>query len=433
MTKPAIRVEGLWKEYTVGTRAAIGGTLYDLLAKVMKGQFGSKPKHDADLSRSGQFWALKDVNFQIAPGEVVGVVGRNGAGKSTLLKVLSRITPPTKGSVEVRGRLASLLEVGTGFHPELTGRDNIYLNGAILGMKRNELDRRLEEIIDFAEISAFIDTPVKRYSSGMYVRLAFAVAAHLEPDILIIDEVLAVGDAAFQKKCLGKMEDVSKRQGRTVVFVSHNMAMISSLCQHGLLLDQGQLVAQGTASEVVLTYGGRAEGAASSSASVDYEDSGRTVGNSIAQLLSGAVCNSAGVPSAEIDVAESVLVRMVYRISGSINVRLVPNFHFYRADGSCAFVTSGGNTEAHSPGVYRAECHIPGNFLNDGLYSVGLALSSFVPSLEVHFNEQGALIFNVRDPLDGVLTRAGYRGPVPGGVRPLLKWTVNSLHEREMK
>lgn len=427
MAKPAIKVVGLWKEYVIGTQQKVRSSFYDLLSSSLTAPFRARRKGTVEEQVAESFWALRDVNFELQPGEVVGIIGRNGAGKSTLLKLLSRITAPTRGHVECRGRLASLLEVGTGFHPELSGRENIFLNGAILGMTRAEVARKFDEIVAFAEVDKFVDTPVKRYSSGMYVRLAFAVAAHLEPDILIIDEVLAVGDAAFQKKCLGKMEDVSKRQGRTVVFVSHNMAMISSLCQHGLLLDQGQLVAQGSASEVVLAYGGRAEGAASSSALVDYEDSGRSVGNSIAQLLSGTVCNSAGVPSAEIDIAEGFLVRMVYQINAVIDVQLVPNFHFYRADGSCAFVTSGGNAWTHLPGAYRAECQIPANFLNDGLYSVGLALSSFEPSLEVHFYEQGALIFNIRDPLDGVLTRAGYRGPVPGAVRPLFKWTVESL------
>jgi lipopolysaccharide transport system ATP-binding protein len=431
MAKPAIRVEGLWKEYVIGAQQKAHSTFYDMLSSSLAAPFRALRKRTAEQQAAESFWALRDVNFEVQPGEVVGIIGRNGAGKSTLLKTLSRITAPTRGQVECRGRLASLLEVGTGFHPELSGRENIFLNGAILGMARAEVARKFDEIVAFAEIDKFVDTPVKRYSSGMYVRLAFAVAAHLEPDILIVDEVLAVGDAVFQKKCLGKMEDVSKRQGRTVVFVSHNMAMISSLCQHGLLLDQGQLVVQGTASEVVLAYGGRAQGAASSSASVEYEDSGRTVGNSVAQLLSGAVCNSAGVPSAEIDIAESVLVRMVYRITAAIDLQLVPNFHFYRSDGNCAFVTSGGDARTLSPGVYKAQCHIPANFLNDGLYSVGLALSSFEPSLEVHFNEQGALIFNIRDPLDGVLTRAGYRGPVPGAIRPLLKWSVEPLHKRD--
>jgi len=201
-----------------------------------------------------EFWAIKDVNFEIRRGERVGIIGRNGAGKSTLLKILSRITEPTTGRVEILGRVASLLEVGTGFHPELTGQENIYLNGAILGMKRREIKSKFDEIVDFAEVQKFLDTPVKRYSSGMYVRLAFAVAAHLEPDIMIVDEVLAVGDANFQKKCLGKMEDVADREGRTVLFVSHQMAAIQTLCERGILLHNGSVMHSGDMRDVVSKY-----------------------------------------------------------------------------------------------------------------------------------------------------------------------------------
>lgn len=232
--KPIISVEGLGKSYTIRHE---GQTPY----KSLREEIFKLPKRL--LSRGAQsqeeFWALKDVNFDIMPGDRVGIIGRNGAGKSTLLKLLSRITEPTTGRIIMRGRVASLLEVGTGFHAELTGRENIYLNGAILGMTRAEVRRKFDEIVDFAGVEKFLDTPVKRYSSGMYVRLAFAVAAHLEPEILIVDEVLAVGDAEFQKKCLGKMEEVSKGQGRTVLFVSHNMNMIRNLCTRGLLLREG--------------------------------------------------------------------------------------------------------------------------------------------------------------------------------------------------
>ncbi|MDH5728495.1 MAG: ABC transporter ATP-binding protein, partial [Gammaproteobacteria bacterium] len=200
------------------------------------------------------FWALNDVSFDIEAGDRIGIIGRNGAGKSTLLKVLSRITEPSTGRVHIKGRVASLLEVGTGFHPELTGRENIFLNGAILGMSRTEIKSKFDEIVSFAEVEKFLDTPVKRYSSGMYVRLAFAVAAHLEPEILIIDEVLAVGDAAFQKKCLGKMEDISSQQGRTILFVSHNMAVVSSLCNKSILLENGKMADMGDTSDIILRY-----------------------------------------------------------------------------------------------------------------------------------------------------------------------------------
>jgi lipopolysaccharide transport system ATP-binding protein len=217
-------------------------------------QFNGLTIKQSSSSTTEEFWALKDINFEVKRGERVGIIGRNGAGKTTLLKLLSRITEPTTGRITLKGRVASLLEVGTGFHPELTGRENIFLNGAILGMSKVEIKKKFDEIVDFAEIEKFLDTPVKRYSSGMYVRLAFAVAAHLEPEILIVDEVLAVGDAQFQKKCLGKMEDVSAKEGRTVLFVSHNMGVIGSLCNSGLLLDKGKIIAAGTAADTIRNY-----------------------------------------------------------------------------------------------------------------------------------------------------------------------------------
>jgi homopolymeric O-antigen transport system ATP-binding protein len=234
MAASAVAVQGLWKDYVLGSSAP-DGTLYDALSSPLRWMRG------AGATQPERFWALKNVDFRLQPGEVAGVIGRNGAGKSTLLKILSRITAPTRGRIEVRGRLASLLEVGTGFHPELSGRENIFLNGAILGMKRREVARKLDEIIAFAEIEKFADTPVKRYSSGMYVRLAFAVAAHLETDVLLVDEVLAVGDASFQRKSLGKMGDAA-RSGRTVLFVSHNLGAIRNLCSRALLFEGGQLV-----------------------------------------------------------------------------------------------------------------------------------------------------------------------------------------------
>ena len=247
--KPIIKVKGLGKQYRVGARRQQFPTLRDSLARVVR-----KP---LDMLRanghSEMFWALRDVEFEVAPGEVIGVIGRNGAGKSTLLKILSRITEPTTGRAELYGRVASLLEVGTGFHPELSGRENVFLNGAILGMRNAEINRKFDEIVSFAEIERFIDTPVKRYSSGMYVRLAFAVAAHLEPEILIVDEVLAVGDGQFQKKCLGKMNEVAKG-GRTVLFVSHNMRAVVQLCGTCIWINEGHVKSRGPANEVVVDY-----------------------------------------------------------------------------------------------------------------------------------------------------------------------------------
>ncbi len=261
MSDIAIRVENLSKLYRIGQRERYKA-LRDTLTDAMYAPFRRlsslvlRPSSDGDGGRKTNdewIWALKDVSFEVKQGEVVGIIGRNGAGKTTLLKILSRITEPTEGYAEIHGRVGSLLEVGTGFHPELTGRENIYLNGAILGMKKTEIERKFDEIVAFAEIEKFLDTPVKRYSSGMYVRLAFAVAAHLEPEILLVDEVLAVGDAAFQKKCLGKMGDVAK-EGRTVLFVSHNMAAIESLCQRSILLESGSVTCTGSTSSVIKLY-----------------------------------------------------------------------------------------------------------------------------------------------------------------------------------
>ena len=289
MSHIAIRVENLSKKYVISHQRERGHkTLCDVITErltapwrsltsrlkhvgtanngngntpsVPCSQFNSElraPTLTSALTPREDFWALKDVCFEIKQGEVVGVIGRNGAGKSTLLKILSRITEPTKGRIEIDGRAASLLEVGTGFHPELTGRENIYLNGAILGMKRVEIKRKFEEIVSFAEIEKFLDTPVKRYSSGMYVRLAFAVAAHLEPEILIVDEVLAVGDVEFQRKCLGKMQDVSTKEGRTVLFVSHNMASLFALCNRGIVLDKGRKQSEGSIGEAIDHYHSR--------------------------------------------------------------------------------------------------------------------------------------------------------------------------------
>ncbi|KAF5051010.1 Vitamin B12 import ATP-binding protein BtuD [anaerobic digester metagenome] len=248
----AIRVNGLGKKYRIAHETASYKTLGETLTRAVKAPF-RRLTGEASSRSTEEFWALKDVSFEVKRGEVVGIIGRNGAGKSTLLKILSRITTPTEGTVEVHGRIGSLLEVGTGFHPELSGRENIYLSGSILGMKRSEIDAKFDEIVKFAEMEKFLDTPVKRYSSGMYVRLAFAVAAHLEPEILIVDEVLAVGDAAFQKKCLGKMGDVA-RLGRTVLFVSHNMQAVTSLCTTGILLKNGEIAYFGNISDTIKEY-----------------------------------------------------------------------------------------------------------------------------------------------------------------------------------
>lgn len=370
-----------------------------------------------------EFWALKDVSFEVKQGDRIGIIGRNGAGKSTLLKILSRITEPTTGSVRIRGRVASLLEVGTGFHPELTGRENIYLNGAILGMGRVEIKKKYDEIVAFAEVEKFLDTPVKRYSSGMYVRLAFAVAAHLEPEILLIDEVLAVGDAQFQKKCLGKMEDVS-REGRTVIFVSHNMSTITSLCQTSILLDSGKVASRGITSDVVLAY--YSHGIASPAA-FDFTGTGREIGDGHAHLLSGAVVDKHCEVCTEVDIREPVSIVMRYKILSEDDYPHYPNFHVYHSDGSYVFCSSDITMVNLSAGVYESVCRIPGNLLNDGTYFVGLALTSIDHGVQVHFHVPSALTFNVKDPIENVPTRGVYTGTIPGLVRPQCDWNLRSL------
>ena len=369
------------------------------------------------------FWALTDINLDIKQGERVGIIGQNGAGKSTLLKILSRITEPTTGRISITGRLASLLEVGTGFHPELTGRENIFLNGSILGMSKKEIQSKFDEIIYFADIEKFLDTPVKRYSSGMYVRLAFAVAANLEPEILVVDEVLAVGDAAFQKKCLGKMEEVSN-EGRTVLFVSHNMATITSLCRKAIHLDAGRIIKEGPTSEVVMSY---YMGGSSSPAFIDYTLNARYVGDKHVRLISGSIINNEGDLAIEINIKESMTIEMKFEVINGDELRFEPNFHIFTSDGVCAFVTGDTVRRSYKNGIYISRCHIPGNYLNEGGYFVGLALTSFEKGVIVHYFERSALSFNVFDPIEGVPTRSDWYGPIQGVVRPLLNWHVEKI------
>ncbi len=383
---------------------------------------GGDGKSDAPAVE--EFWALKDVNLEIEHGERVGIIGRNGAGKSTLLKILSRIVEPTTGRVRITGRLASLLEVGTGFHPELTGRENILLNASILGMGRREVRRKFDEIVSFADVEKFLDTPVKRYSSGMYVRLAFAVAAHLDPDILLVDEVLAVGDAAFQRKCLGKMEQVSS-EGRTVLFVSHSMPTVTSLCRRAVLLEGGRICHVGPTSEVILRY--YTNDSSASPAMADFAQDGRTVGDRHARLLAGRVRNSRGEPSIEIGITEPLTVEMHYEVLRDDGLVFEPNFHFWSADGVCAFVSADTSGRCTAPGTYVARCIAPGNLFNEGTYFVGLALTSFEKGVLIHFFERNALSFNVIDPMEHVPTRSDWAGAIPGVVRPLLEWKTERL------
>lgn len=416
----AIKVENLSKKYLIRHEKKSGtyDTFSDTFIQGSK-QFLNNLRHPFRASANQsqeEFWALKDLNFEINQGDKVGIIGRNGAGKSTLLKILSRITEPTNGKIQIKGRIASLLEVGTGFHPELTGRENIYLNGAILGMSRKDVKARFEEIVDFAEVEKFLDTPVKRYSSGMYVRLAFAVAAHLEPEILIVDEVLAVGDMQFQKKCLGKMEEVST-QGRTILFVSHNMAMISNLCKKGIMLHCGQLEYNGHISEVILHYYQKQNEQIFRGDKLFESDNAALIGGEIIGLSANS----------DITIHDELIIRMRYKIKKLIDGKCVPNFHFSDSNGVNVFVSNADGVKSMSSGEYIADCKIPSSLLNEGAYFVGLALTTYLDSgsFNVEFFDQNALTFNVIDPMDERSNRYGYAGIVPGVVRPKLAWNIH--------
>lgn len=412
----AIRCEGMSKKYRLKA-PSVGSTFREMLEEKMRA-LGRQAS-----AATSEFWALKDVSFEVPHGEVFGVIGRNGAGKSTLLKILSRITEPTSGRAEIFGRVASLLEVGIGFHSELTGRENIFLGGALLGMRASEIREKFDAIVDFAETGRFLDMPVKHYSSGMYVRLAFAVAAFLETEILLVDEVLAVGDAAFQKKCLGRMQDVA-HSGRTVLFVSHSMATVSSLCRRSMLLDGGVVRKIGPTSEIILDYYGDED---SSPASARFLSEERVIGDASAILLAASVIGADGKPRPEFGIGESFKVSMRWRVLQGGKRRFVPNFHFTTHSGVQAFVTSTRLEKDLAPGEYETQCTIPANMLNEGVYFVGIALSSFEDGVTVHFFEPSAVCFNVRDPIDEVPTRNGYSGPIPGVVRPLLEWNVRKV------
>jgi lipopolysaccharide transport system ATP-binding protein len=427
MTPTVIKVENISKYYRLGLIG--GGTLREDMGRWIA-KLRGKPDpllihNDKNYGnrKSGQIWALDNINIEVKQGEILGIIGRNGAGKSTLLKILSRITAPTEGIIKINGRVASLLEVGTGFHKELTGRENIYLNGAILGMSRKEVTKKLDEIIEFAEMAKFIDTPVKRYSSGMTVRLAFAVAAHLEPEILIIDEVLAVGDATFQKKCLGKMKDVAGH-GRTVLFVSHNMGMITSLCTRVVLLDKGNVASEGATSEVVASYFTHGN---STPYLANYDQGNIKIGDHLATLLSAQVTDEEGIPAGESDIRKPVKIQMRYELLQKVSVPPYANFHFFDDSGTCAFVSAGRgfvDCDGTEPGVYTAECLIPGNLLNNLTYFVGLALTFTHNGLHVSFNEKDALCITIIDPVEETINdlRCGYAGSIPGVVRPELTW-----------
>lgn len=422
-----IRVANLAKRYEIAGPQAAYGTLRETIVSSIRAPFVFLKKGNGD---SDFIWALEDVSFKVQRGEVLAIIGRNGAGKSTLLKILSRITEPTRGRVELFGRVGSLLEVGTGFHPELSGRENVFLSGAILGMNREEIRRKFDEIIAFAEIERFTETPVKRYSSGMYMRLAFAVAAHLEPEILLVDEVLAVGDAQFQQKCLGKMSEVA-HQGRTVLFVSHNMTAVNQLCPRTIMLADGRVARSGKTSEVVAEY--LRLGTGGGAGEVVWPDRRRAPGNSKMRLRSVRVLSDNQIRS-EVDIDKDISVEVEFwnYASGIRNVCV----NIYLLDSMGTIVLSTGNTAAanslpddwyhqpHEPGLYRAVCTLPANFLNDGLYYLTVYLVTLGP-IEVHAEAAQVLSFTVFDT--GVMREAGGGSRWDGLVRVRLPWQTKQL------
>lgn len=424
MSGLAIRAEGLGKQYRIG---AAQGPYRTLRETVMAAPMRPLRAARSALRRTpasrpdAAFWALRDVSFEVPEGQVVGIIGRNGAGKSTLLKILSRITEPTSGYADVHGRVGSLLEVGTGFHPELTGRENIYLNGAILGMKRAEIKARFDEIVAFAEIERFLDTPVKRYSSGMYMRLAFSVAAHLEPEILIVDEVLAVGDASFQKKCLNKMEDVG-RHGRTVVFVSHNMAAVTRLCQRAILLHDGQVLHDGSAQGVVGDY---LRSGVGTTAAREWGAAEAAPGNDVVRLLAVRVRSQAGQIADSHDIRQDIAIEIEYDVLEAGWV-LVANINLANEHGICVFAAVDLDPDWHrrprARGRYTTTAWIPGNFLTEGTFVVRAAVCTLDPWI-VHADAPDVVALHVTDSLDGDSARGDYAGVMPGVVRPALRWT----------
>lgn len=402
----AIKISNLGKRYSIGKEKE--DNLRASLSNMFKGA----------INRRDEFWAVQDVNFEVLKGDVIGIVGKNGAGKSTLLKLLSQITVPTTGVIEINGRVASLLEVGTGFHPELTGRENIYLNGTILGMSRKEVKTKFSEIVEFSGVKKFLDTPVKHYSSGMYVRLAFSVAAHLEPEILIIDEVLSVGDAEFQKKCLGKMKDVSA-EGRTVLFVSHNMNAVNTLCNKGILLEGGRVKSQGDASAIVDQYLSNGRDVLSEQIWTDNKP-----GDEIAKLYNCRLIdeNHQLLEYAEID--QKIGVEYVFEILTEGHSP-IPNVHLNTEKGEKAFISAESQSANYFvKGVYKAIVWIPENLLNDGVYTVDIGLTSMAP-YKLHFLEQHVIRFNVIEDLDN--RASGHNQKIQGALRPLLKWSIDKI------
>jgi lipopolysaccharide transport system ATP-binding protein len=408
-----ISAQNLSKRYTIG--GVHHTSIRDAIGALFRG---------GGNGGSNEVLALDDVSFSVAEGERVGIIGANGSGKSTLLKILSRITKPSKGSAVIHGRVGSLLEVGTGFHAELSGRENIYLNGAILGMKRVEIDRKLDEMVAFSEIDRFLDTPVKYYSSGMYMRLAFSIAAHLEPDILIVDEVLAVGDAAFQRRCLSKMREVGE-SGRTVLFVSHDMAAVMRLCGRAIWLNKGELAFDGPSERSVGEY---LHHQSQTGADRTWQDGEPSPGDDIVRLRRVRVCDQSGKSVSSVDVADAFFVEMSYEVVSEGHV-LIPNIHFFNPQGDCIFVShdwySGWRDQKRSRGMYVSRMQVPPDLLNEGSIFVTAVVTTYRP-FHVHFSADDVISFSVVETGGGGLARGDYAGPFPGTVRPVLSWETES-------
>jgi lipopolysaccharide transport system ATP-binding protein len=437
MSKLAIKVNNISKLYRLGMKEQASENLGAALAKFIRSpvknyrKYRSLYRFDDVIGDSGQddyestdvLRALRGVSFEVNQGEVVGIIGTNGAGKSTLLKVLSRITPPTQGTVEIHGRVSSLLEVGTGFHPELSGRENVYLNGTILGMRKREIDRKFDEIVEFSGVEKFLDTPVKRYSSGMRIRLAFAVSAHLEPEILIIDEVLAVGDAEFQKKCLNKMQDVGN-EGRTVLFVSHNMAAITRLCPRVILLDEGRLKKDGAAEEIVSAYlhAGR-----ETTAVREWTDLSRAPGDDVVRLCAVRIRGEEGEVASVHDVRKSVGLEIEFEVLEAGH-HLMPYFSLMDEQGVIVFSSIDQDVEwrgqERPEGRFICTAWIPGNLLTEGTYYVRATMRGN-DRRKRRIDEREIVIFNIMDTMEGDSSRGNWVGRMPGVVRPLLKWDTS--------
>jgi lipopolysaccharide transport system ATP-binding protein len=433
MSDTVIEVENLSKKYIIGHQkqeryTALRDVIADGAKAFWRSLFGGG---SGSPENKEEFWALKDVSFEVKQGECIGIIGRNGAGKSTLLKILSRITEPTTGRIKIRGRVASLLEVGTGFHPELTGRENIFLNGSILGMSRAEIKAKFDEIVDFAEVERFLDTPVKFYSSGMYVRLAFAVAAHLEPEILVVDEVLAVGDAAFQKKCLGKMGDVAEKEGRTVLFVSHNLASLANLCNQGILLVQGEKQAEGACNKVIEQYISTGKEA---SGEIVWSNLKSSPGNEHVRLHKVRIICNGGVTD-DVAINQEISVEVFFWNLKS-NLELSTSIHLLDKMGVCVLASANFHSanllidewfgKPYPTGLYKVVCKIPSNFLNEGMYSINVIVISglFGDVFNTEARVDEVLSFNVHE-MGGM--RRDYAGQWIGVVRPKLAWQTEFL------